>query len=215
MKQLLASLVVVLLTALSLLSPTPALADYPKPSPYPIAWQFKFEHAAPKRVVVEIPGNAIPQAYWYMTYTVTNNTGKEQMFLPSFELMTKDGKVIRSDIGIPLRVFEAIKQREKKQFLEPYPQIAGEIRLGEEQARDGVAIWPEPMAEMGSFSIFVGGLSGEIVMLKGADGKPINNAEGRPVILRKTLQLNYFVRGDEVYPGEDQVNENPENWVMR
>jgi hypothetical protein len=35
------------------------------------------------------------------------------------------------------------------------------------------------------------------------------------VILRKTLQLNYLVRGDDVYPGEDEVNENPQEWVMR
>ena len=34
-------------------------------------------------------------------------------------------------------------------------------------------------------------------------------------ILRKTLQLNYFIRGDEVYPGEDEVNKDSEEWVMR
>ena len=35
------------------------------------------------------------------------------------------------------------------------------------------------------------------------------------VILRKTLQLNFFIRGDEVYPGEDEVNQKDEEWIMR
>ena len=39
--------------------------------------------------------------------------------------------------------------------------------------------------------------------------------DGKDTILRKTLQLNYFIRGDEVYPGEDQVNDNPSMWIMR
>jgi hypothetical protein len=190
-------------------------AEVPKPSLYPITWELKFEHSIPTRLVVEVPGNSVPQAYWYMTYTVTNNSGQEQMFLPIFELVTEAGKVIRSDKNIPGKVFETIKARVKKQFLEPYPAIAGEIRLGEDQARDGVAIWPEPTPEMGQFNIFVGGLSGEAIMLKDAQGEPVRNSEGRPFILRKTLQLNFLVRGDEVYPGEDAVNENPKEWVMR
>ena len=34
-------------------------------------------------------------------------------------------------------------------------------------------------------------------------------------ILRKTLQLNFYIRGDEVYPGEDEVNKEGESWIMR
>jgi hypothetical protein len=68
---------------------------------------------------------------------------------------------------------------------------------------------------MGRFSIFVGGLSGESTELKDDKGQPVKGADGRPTILRKTLQLNFFIRGDEVYPGEDEVNINAEAWVMR
>ena len=35
------------------------------------------------------------------------------------------------------------------------------------------------------------------------------------VILRKTLQMDFFIRGDEVYPGEAEVNSDGENWIMR
>src|SRR5215217_3744358 len=175
----------------------------------PITWEFKFKHSAPKRIVVDT-GNGAPQAFWYLTYTVTNKTDQERTFLPVFEMMTNDGKVIRSDRNISRRVFDVIKTREKNNLLEPFTQIAGEIRLGEDEAKDGVAIWKEPMPEMGSFSIFLTGLSGENARLKDAEGKDVKDADGQSIILRKTLQMNYFVRGDEVYPGLDEVNTRPE-----
>jgi hypothetical protein len=122
-------------------------------------------------------------------------------------MLTEDGRVIRNDIGIPRTVFEAIKKREGIRYLTEAALVGGELRLGPDQAKDGVAIWPEPSPEMGHFSIFISGLSGEVATVKGPDGKDI--------FLRKTLQLNYIVRGDDIYPGEDVVNENPQEWVMR
>ena len=150
-----------------------------------------------------------------MTYSVTNNSDQERSFLPVFEMLTEEGKVFRSDRNLPYQVFTDIKAREKNKFLEHFTQIGGEIRLGEDEARDGVAIWKEPGPEMGSFSIFLTGLSGEFARLKDAEGKDVKDAKGEPVILRKTLQMNYFIRGDDVYPGLDEVNTRPEQWVMR
>jgi hypothetical protein len=211
----------VLLVALLMMSPLARAAErveepgsFPRPSPNPITWELKFKHSMPKRIVVDVPGGA-PQAFWYMTYTVTNNTGQERSFLPFFEMLTDDGKVIRSDRNIPRQVFDTIKAREKNKLLQPFTQIGGEIRLGEDEAKDGVAIWKEPMPEMGTFSIFLTGLSGEAARLKDAEGKDVRDADGQPIILRKTLQLNYYVRGDEVYPGLDEVNSKSEAWVMR
>ncbi len=201
--------------------------DYPKPSVYPVSWELKFEHSIPRRIIVDVPGSKSPVAYWYMSYTVTNNSGEEQVFLPDFQMVSDDGKVYRSDRSIPIQVFNAIKAREKNKFLEPPTKITGEIRLGDAEAREGVAIWPEPKARMGAFKIFVGGLSGEFVQMKDPDGKQImvKDASGKelePLILRKTLELNYHINGDEVFPGEDVVSEgenrigaNAEVWVMR
>ena len=194
-------------TVIALVSAASFAAEYPKPSPYPKTWELDFEHGTPKRIVVQDAKSNAPRAYWYMTYAVVNNTHREQPFLPAFELVTEDGRIVRNDINIPRVVFEEIKKREGARYMEPAALIAGELRIGPDQAKDGVAIWPEPSAEMGQFSIYVSGLSGEIATVKGPTTKP--------VILHKTLQLNYFVRGDEVYPGEDEVNENPEQWVMR
>ena len=200
--------------------------DFPEPSPYPVSWELKFEHGNPKRIVVTVP-NQGPRAFWYMTYGVINDGTEDQTFLPEFVMVTKDGRTLRSDQNVPFKVFEAIKKQERKQFLLPATKIGGTLRVGEDQARDGVAIWPEPMTEMGSFSIFVSGLSGETVTLKMVDGKPVKVKpesislelkgvnEKDVIILRKTLQLNYVVYGDDVYPGLDEVNVRPEQWVMR
>ena len=201
--------------------------EYPVPSPYPISWELDFRHEKPKRVVVQIPGQG-PRAFWYLTYSVTNNGSQDQQFLPTFELVTRDGKIIKSDQNIPPRVFETVKKRQGNRLLEPHFKIGGVLRVGADQARDGVAIWPEPMSEMGSFSIYVSGLSGENVTLKkNPDGEMVRVKPERIaqelkgvkdediVILRKTLQLNYVVYGDEVYPGLDEVNVRPEAWVMR
>ncbi len=183
-------------------------AGYPKPALVPASWELGFTHGVPQRIVVEVAGMTNPQAYWYLTYTVTNATDREQSFLPSFEMLTPDGTVLRSDQRVPSIVFDKIKEREKKTFLEPFYKTAGTLLVGEEQAKDGVAIWPETQLRKGRFSIFVEGLSGEIAEIKAAD---------KTFILRKTLQLNYHIRGDEVYPGEDEINaaETAVQWVMR
>jgi hypothetical protein len=197
-------------------------ASFPQPSPYPTSWQLDFKHAEPKRIVVDVPGSITPQAYWFVTYTVTNNTDQEQQFLPTFELLSGSLKLYKANQNIPLRVFQAIKNREHNNLLEPSTSITGTLRIGQAEARDGVMIWPEPAGALGHFSIFVTGLSGEAIMLKHADGQyqKVTDADQLKdpkslIILRKTLQINYFIRGDAEYPNEQQVVPDGEHWIMR
>jgi len=199
---------------LSAIAAAAALARYPQPSPYPIAWELDFQHELPKRIVVEVPGASVPRAYWYMPYVVTNNTGREQVFIPTFEWVGKDGRVTRADTEASAAVFEAVARRERRRPLVPATRIAGPILQGEDQAKYGVAIWEEPSAEPGAFSVFVGGLSGETAPLSGEDGKPMTTPDGKPILLRKTKQLDFVVRGDELYAG-DPIVKTGETWVMR
>lgn len=204
----------------------PAVARaFPKPSEFPISWELKFKHGTPKRIAVKTADSDVPKAYWYMTFSITNNSEQEQQFLPEFELLTKDGTVIQSDKNIPGEVFTAIKARERNKDLEPLTKIAGRILIGEDQTRDGVAIWPEPAdPRLGTFQIFVGGLSGETCYMK--DGQELvkdkinwhamkDEEKKQLVILHKTLDLTYQIPGDEFYPGQDVVLEKGREWVMR
>ncbi len=192
---------------LVLVAPAAMAADYPTPSLVPTTWDLTFEHGTPQRIVVNVPANRVPQAYWYTTYSITNHTDREHMFLPDFQLLSADGQVRRADLHTPKAVIEAIRLRESNRWIQPQITIGGQILLGEDESKHGVAVWPETDARMGMFSIFVAGLSGETATIKDADGKS--------VLLLKTLQLNFHIRGDEVFPGEDEVNVNPEQWIMR
>src|SRR5215204_2192275 len=160
----------VALTLLTTLTLNAAVDSFPKPSPYPKSWELKFEHSNPKRVLVKPEGSSVLKAYWYIAYTVTNESDKEQLFIPHFDMVTKDGNVIRSDKNIAKRVFDTIKRNEGNDLMTNHALIGGQLRLGQDEAKDGVAIWEEPESEMGSFSIFIDGISGETATVKGPDG---------------------------------------------
>jgi hypothetical protein len=205
------------------LVPAPAVRaeKYPEPSPYQIAWQFKFQHGTPKRIEFRPTGAPARVAYWYMTYTVSNPGDKPEKFVPNFDLLSEDGQVTHADQALPPEVFKEIKHEEGNRLLVNSRQIEGLLNPGEDEGKDGVAIWPEPMQKMGTFKIFVGGLSGEFAEIKDPDGKPLvkkdpKTGEETRVVVRKTLQLTYHARGDKVLPGPDDDHEDlVEQWVMR
>ncbi len=190
------------------------LAAFPKPNPYPISWEVDFEHGAPKRLSITPRGAKLPEGYWYITYTVSNPTRDVIQFRPVFELMTEQGRIIRSDSSIPEEVVSTIRIREKNKHLLSAGEITGSLRPGADQAREGIAIWKEPAIEMGQFTIFVGGLSGEAVILKDDTGKP-RQKDGKDLILFKTLELRYRMLGDDRYPGIDVVEREDARWIMR
>jgi hypothetical protein len=212
MNQRIALLLVVLA---ALICPQRSANAYPVPSKYPVSWELKFEYERPRRIVVEVPGESVPKAYWYLPFTVINKTDQDVNFLPVFEMVSKSGKVARSDRNIPKAVFDRVKNAIGNKLLEPMISVAGKLHVGEDQAKDSVAIWEEPEAEMGSFSLFIRGLSGESVELKDDAGTAINDKDGKPIILFKTMQLDYTVSGDEVYAGNDPVKNVKQSWVMR
>ena len=207
MRQVLA---LVVIAALLIALPVPARGGkYPEPSIYPISWQLDFKHAAAKRIVVGT------DAYWYITYTVTNKTGQEQIWAPTFEMVDNSGKIIKAGHEVSPLAFDKIKGIERNRFLVPPNVAMGDLHQGDDQAKDSVAIWKEPNPRMGTFKIFVTGLSGEVVILKDDDGKDVKDADGQPVLLRKNLELTYAVYGDEFYPQRHDVHFLGEKWVMR
>ena len=54
----------------------------------------------PTPIRVNIPGKDVPQVYWYLRYTVTNNTGRDQIFMPDFVLYTDTGEVRETEAAL-------------------------------------------------------------------------------------------------------------------
>ena len=128
------------------------------------------------------------------------------MFYPSFDMLTAAGNVVRSDNNISPKVFEAIKNKEHIKFLQDANSIGGELLQGEDQSRDGVAIWPEPASRMGSFTIFATGFWGEAATVKVGD---------KETIVHKTLQNTYHLDADAADADTGQVKLLDSEYVMR
>jgi hypothetical protein len=200
-----------------------ALADgpdaYPKPSPVPVSWELKFTHSDPRRIVVKLPGEAVPRAYWYFSYSVVNTSdipgepATERVFYPVFVMRTEDGSLINGNDGVHPAVFDAINAAEKNKFLEEPTLMGGKILLGEDQRRDSIAVWPEPSQRLGGFAIFASGMWGETAPANDAQGNTLKDAKGNDVMLHKTLMMTYHVDGDETH--FDRVRNTGEEFIMR
>ena len=181
----------------------PLWGDFPKPSTFPVSWELTMTHGKPKRFLFKAEGDSAPVVYWYITYHVANNTDRDKvMFYPTFEMMTEDGTITRSDFNISPSVYDAIREREHLKFMVDANHVNGELLQGEDQSKDSVAVWVEPKERMGSFTLFVRGFWGETAKVKAGD---------KDVTLFKTLQLTYHVNGDNSAVNDDEKSE----YVMR
>ena len=205
----------------------------PEPSPVPSGWNLTFHYQDPQRVEVSLPGRSAPTTFWYQLYTVVNTSGQDVMFMPRFELMTASGTIIPSEQGVSARVFAAICERHAKDrpLLQSPAQIIGRLLQGEDNARDGVAIWPDFSAKADKFTVYVAGLSQEArqvanpayqsglpetVPQRLADGTTVPAvANPRMFTLHRTLAMRYDLPGDvRTRAGAVPVRTGQE-WVMR
>ncbi|GAB4384921.1 MAG: hypothetical protein Kow0022_09030 [Phycisphaerales bacterium] len=204
---------VVLTTLAAVLIGAPALVLggwAPEPDPIPTHWELNFE-PGPLRIV-HLETSAGPRDYFYLTYRVENHTGKDQVFAPSFDLVTKEGAIRRSGRDVPAEVTEKILAMLRNPLLEDQISILGNILQGVENARDGLVIWPVDDLETDSISIFVAGLSGENKPYMAVDAATGRN---KRVMLRKTLMLNYDTPGSLAGRGAEPLELVEQKWVMR
>jgi hypothetical protein len=123
-------------------------------------WTIDFQFERPEPIVVTGPTGQ-KEIYWYMVYTVTNNTGGDRFFAPAFTLYGDNGVLRRA--GIYPNVYETIKKTRKVRFLENAVQMIGKLLVGADNARTGVAIFAPLPPETTKFTVFVEGLSGEFI----------------------------------------------------
>jgi hypothetical protein len=148
-----------------------------------------------------------------MRYTVVNNTGKEILFTPSFELVADTGRVqtafkeANGKDNIPSAVFEEISRLYKNPLLQSPSSIYGRLLQGEDNAKDGVIIFPALDPEARQFQLFVMGLSGETAEVK-------NPIDGKSVILQKALEIDFRLPGQAIGI-EPKTEVTTVKWVMK
>ena len=151
----------------------------PEPSAIPVAWELKLDPTQPMRIQVDTGGGK--KTFWYMLYTVRNETGEDIDFHPEIVRVNEMDSEVPADrisenpaaapkvtvdpaiIGLDSRIFKAIAQRHAKThpFLVTPVEAIGRLLQGRDNARTSVAVFHELDPRVNKFTIYFGGLSGE------------------------------------------------------
>ena len=190
--------------ALAVLLAASSSVAYPRPAAVAPRWELEFE-PGDLRLYVDPDGGG---TYWHFTYMVTNRTGRDHVWAPTFALFTDAGEILPSGRGVPSRVAADIKTLLGNEFLEHQNEIIGEIFHGRDHAKEGLVVWPARQLEVNELSMFIAGTSGETASV-------INPITGERVLLRKTLQRDYLIPGEAVARGAKPVELRSQLWVMR
>jgi hypothetical protein len=179
-------------------------------------WVLDFKFKDPRLIKVNIPGKGQTMC-WYMWYQVINNTPEPRTFIPSFDLVTLDRNTVHHDKILP-KAQEAIRQIEDPT---DYYKIKNSVTIYAEpippsrknavpRAVTGVAIWDDVDPDSNRYSIFVSGLSNGWAV---TDPIP---PDTRPVVRRKTLQLNFKRLGDRYLMSSEAIRfVPPYQWIYR
>ena len=216
------ALLLMVILATGVLFSTPGVT-----APTPTAtgsWQLNIDYHTPEPLVMKVPGEAKPQLFWYFRYTVTNRTGKERSFNPNIVLFTNTGEILQAGDGVSPVVFEKIRSIMNNPLLRDQWSIGGKMLQGQDNARDGVAIFRNFDPKATSFNIFLAGLSGETTSIQlptpievteeGPDGKE-RKVKKTKVFLTKTLRLNYGIGTEAAQRPRAKVRLVEQDWVMR
>lgn len=197
-----------------------AQAVLPEPALTSSAWNLNLRFEDPQRVSVVEPGKEQPTVYWYMLYSVENQTDQEVDFYPDFQIVTDTLQVTTSGKDVSPEAFRSVFRRANDPALLTPEKIAGRILRGKDRARHGVAIWNDFDPKAKAFTVYVGGLSGEVMRWKNpafdAD-KPVGPKNQKYFLLRKTLAIPYSLPGSENARSAATPRRIAESqkWVMR
>lgn len=182
----------------------------PEPDAVPRRWELDVKFGALRLAQVQV-GDQV-RSYYYLTYRVTNRSGQDLLLAPSFELATDDGDVRRSGRDVPPEVTKKVLEHLENPFMQDQLSILGMILQGDENAKDGVVIWPAETLASGEVSIYGAGFSGETKMVEVKDVKT-----GKPtqVPVRKTYMARYRLPGDITNRGGEPLDPSEQRWIMR
>jgi hypothetical protein len=207
-------------------APQPAIVQRPG------QWTLETRFEQPQQLVLPYGVNGETR-FWYMILTVTNRTGQDVDFRPRCELMTSTFQIVPAGVGVPSVVFDKIKERHQSQY--PFLEALGKVETrlvrsadktkvpgaenlllqGEDNTRDIAVIWPDFDSRAVSFKVFITGLSNELAVINHPVVADPNTGMPIKVFLRKTLQLDYNLRGDPAIRSAVELVYKGKSWVMR
>lgn len=192
----------------------------PTPEHISSSWQLEFEFQDPQRLTLQLPGDKQPTTYWYVLYKVTNNTGKDVQFYPSFRLVTDSLKIVDGGADIHPRVYDTISARHTKEypfFVTP-SKTSGLLLQGKENARSSAVVFRMFDKQANNFTVYFSGLSGQIERVSNPtfDTSQKESTENqRFFLLRRTLAVSYDLPGDRGTRSVARPIRKHREWVMR
>ena len=192
----------------------------PEPDPASPHWQLDFRFYDPQRISVPVPGEPEPTTFWYLLFTVTNNTGEDVQFYPSFRLVTDTLESVEGGGSVVPAVYDAIAARHKKEypFFASPAKTTGLLLQGADNARTSAAVFRPFDPKANGLTVFVSGLSGEVARVTNPSfdsSTPESETNERFFILRKTLAISYALPGDEQTRAQAKPMRRDRVWVMR
>lgn len=152
-------------------------------------WELDFRPGELRHFVDPVDG----KAYWYFTYQVLNRTGAERMWAPKFEFYGDRGQLLDSGRGVPTRVTKTLLEKAGTKFTQDQYQILGPILVGEENAKDGLVVFPEPETfpdpNLTEVILYVHGITN-------ASRRDPDPVTGQIRVQRRVLELRFLVPGD-------------------
>ncbi|MHC4712644.1 MAG: hypothetical protein ACYTAN_05140 [Planctomycetota bacterium] len=163
------------------------------------SWELDFACNSPR--VIEMVEEGALQVYTYVIYEVTNRTGSEVDFYPTFEIETDDGKVTRS--GIYPNAFLAIRKELARDMFD-FKDMVGVMQPGE--SKRGVAVFKNSDPGTDRLTVYVGGLTGDF---------KTQVEDNAVVAYYRTYKLVYRRPGDQFSAGIDPITLESTEWVWR
>jgi hypothetical protein len=157
-------------------------------------WQLEFKPGLLRLYVDASTGDN----FWYFTYKVVNRTGAERLWAPRFEFFSERGEIKISGREVPTRVTDQILELLGNPLLEDQNEILGDILIGEENAKEGLVVWPAGDADVNELTVFATGASGRVRKVPDA-------LSGELKAERWTLRFNYHLPGDAVPRGSQPI----------
>jgi hypothetical protein len=186
----------------------------PQADPVSRTWQLDFDFADPQRITLS------GETYWYVVFRVTNRSGRDVEFYPSFRLVTETLQVVEGGDHVSPAVYEGIGAKHRKEFpfFAPPTKITGPLLQGEENARESAVVFRLFDSSAAKFTIFVSGLSGEMERIKNPafdKTKPVSDENPQAFLLRRTLAIAYDLPGDPQTRSRSTPIRRSREWVMR